>query len=182
MARLYLVRHGKAAAGWDADPDPGLDDLGREQAERMAAALAPLGPLPLISSPLRRARATAAPLEQRWNTNARIEPRIAEIPSPVEDGTARMAWLSGVMQQPWATLDPALQAWRQKLLDALAGIQEDTVLATHFIAINVAFGHATGDDRVVCFQPENASVTVVETDGSSLRLIEAGTEGATRIL
>ena len=182
MARLYLVRHGKAAAGWDADTDPGLDDLGREQAERIAAALAPLGRLTLISSPLRRARETAAPLERRWSTIARIEPRIAEIPSPVEDLAARSAWLSSVMQQPWAALDPALQAWRQRLLDALAGIREDTVLATHFIAINVAFGQATGDDRVVCFRPENASCTVIETEGGALRLIEAGAEGAGRVL
>lgn len=182
MVRLYLVRHGKAAAGWDADTDPGLDDLGREQAERRAEALAPLGPLKLISSPLRRARETAAPLERRWNTTARIEPRIAEIPSPVEDLAARSAWLSSVMQQPWSALDPTLQAWRQALLDALAGIREDSVLTTHFIAINVALGHATGDDRVVCFRPENASCTVVETDGTALRLIEAGDEGASRVL
>src|ERR1700733_6278687 len=135
MARLYLVRHGKAAAGWDADTDPGLDDLGREQAGRMAAALAPLGRLKLISSPLRRARETAAPLERRWNTIARIEPRIAEIPSPVEDLAARSAWLSNVMQQPWSALGPDLQAWRGTLLDTLAGLREDSVLVTHFIAI-----------------------------------------------
>ena len=28
MTRVYLVRHGRAAAGWDTDPDPGLDALG----------------------------------------------------------------------------------------------------------------------------------------------------------
>ena len=39
MARLYLVRHGKATGSWDTDPDPGLDDVGREQAEAMATAL-----------------------------------------------------------------------------------------------------------------------------------------------
>ena len=29
MARVHLVRHGRAAAGWDVDPDPGLDAVGR---------------------------------------------------------------------------------------------------------------------------------------------------------
>ena len=182
MARLYLVRHGKAASGWDADPDPGLDDLGHEQAERRAEALAPLGPLPLISSPLRRTRETAAPLERRWNAAARIEPRIAEIPSPIEDLAARATWLSGVMQQRWSALGPDLQTWRGALLDTLAGIREDSLMVTHFIAINVAFGQATGDDRVVCFRPENASCTVIETEGGALRLIEAGAEGAGRVL
>jgi hypothetical protein len=32
VTRLHLVRHGRAAAGWDTDPDPGLDDIGRRQA------------------------------------------------------------------------------------------------------------------------------------------------------
>ena len=50
MARLYLVRHGKAAAGWGADADPGLDEIGRNQAEQMAQGLVGLGPLPLIQT------------------------------------------------------------------------------------------------------------------------------------
>ena len=52
MPRLYLVRHGRAAAGWNTDPDPGLDAVGRHQAAAMTARLAPLGPLELVSSPL----------------------------------------------------------------------------------------------------------------------------------
>ena len=28
VTRIHLVRHGRAAAGWNTDPDPGLDDLG----------------------------------------------------------------------------------------------------------------------------------------------------------
>ena len=42
MARLHLIRHGQAAAGWDADPDPGLDDVGRAQAAGVAATMAEL--------------------------------------------------------------------------------------------------------------------------------------------
>ena len=38
--RLHLVRHGRAAAGWDDDPDPPLDDVGREQADAVAERLA----------------------------------------------------------------------------------------------------------------------------------------------
>ena len=56
MPGIYMVRHGKAAAGFAGHPDPGLDDLGRSQALATAAALAPLGPLPVYSSPLARAR------------------------------------------------------------------------------------------------------------------------------
>ncbi|HEY3101908.1 MAG TPA: histidine phosphatase family protein, partial [Methylomirabilota bacterium] len=56
VVRLYLVRHGKAAASFSEARDPGLDDAGAAQAEAMAERLAPLGPLPIITSPLRRTR------------------------------------------------------------------------------------------------------------------------------
>lgn len=39
MAELYLVRHGRAAAGWDTALDPSLDQLGREQAAATASKL-----------------------------------------------------------------------------------------------------------------------------------------------
>ena len=86
MSRIYLVRHGRAAAGWGAHVDPGLDDVGRAQAEAMAKQLAAKGPLPLIASPLRRTRETAAALERQWKTEARIEPRVgADLPNSILD-------------------------------------------------------------------------------------------------
>ena len=51
----------------------------------MAAALAPLGPLPIVVSPLRRTRETAAALERLWATTAVVDDRVAEIPSPTDD-------------------------------------------------------------------------------------------------
>jgi broad specificity phosphatase PhoE len=89
VVRLYLVRHGKAAASFSEGRDPGLDATGAAQAEAMAERLAPLGPLPIITSPLRRTRETAATLENRWRFTARIEPAVGEIPSPMQDPTAR---------------------------------------------------------------------------------------------
>ncbi len=65
MPRITMVRHGQAAAGFSDDLDPGLSALGREQADAAAAALAPIGPQPIIASPLRRCRETAAPLAAR---------------------------------------------------------------------------------------------------------------------
>ena len=43
MARVLMVRHGRAAAGWNVDPDPPLDDLGRAQALAVAADIVPQG-------------------------------------------------------------------------------------------------------------------------------------------
>ena len=33
MPLIYMIRHGEAASGWDADMDPGLSEKGRAQAE-----------------------------------------------------------------------------------------------------------------------------------------------------
>lgn len=177
-----MVRHGKAAAGFDADHDPGLDEVGRAQAEAMAAALAPAGPLLILASPLRRTRETAAALERRWNVAARVEPRIAEIPSPTQDLTARGLWLREIAPRSWPELDAPLHRWRESLLETLLAIMEDTVLVTHFIPINVAVGQAIGDDRLVCRQPDNCSRTILDNTGGKLTIIAPGAEGSTRIL
>src|SRR5690606_23321457 len=106
MARLHLVRHGHAAAGFAAERDPGLDDLGHAQAVQVAAALATKGPLPILVSPLLRCRETAAPLEALWGTTAVVEPDVAEVVAPTDDLTERGAWLRRAMATTWAELEP----------------------------------------------------------------------------
>ena len=182
MPTLYLVRHGRAAAGWDSDVDPGLDDLGREQAQRAAATLAPLGPLDLLASPMARARETAAPLALSWRREPRVESRVSEIPSPIADLGARGRWLRDIVARNWAELDAPLQRWRADLLAALATLTSDTVVVTHYIAINVAVGAATSDDRVVNFRPDHCSITMLQNTGGQLTLVQHGAEGATRVL
>jgi len=181
MPKIFLVRHGKAAAGWDADLDPGLDDLGRQQAQKAAKTLAPVGPLELISSPLTRTRETAIPLVELWNHPPRIEARVAEIPSPTENLSERSDWLRGVMADKWTHLDQDLLNWRQGVIDAILDMREDSIVFSHFIAINVIVGEAEGDDRVVNFLPDNASITIIETDGSGIRLLEKGIEAGTKV-
>ena len=182
MVRLYLVRHARPTGTFAEVRDPGLDATGLAQAEAMARRLAPLGPLPIVTSPLRRTRETAAPLELRWQRAARIEPAVAEIPSCEPDLAQRGEWLRVVMAGRWSELAPDLQAWRASVLDALRAIPETSVIVSHYVAINAAVGHATGDDRVALFAPDHCSVTVVDIDGAALRLIERGAEAATRVL
>lgn len=179
---LYLVRHGQASAGFDQAHDPGLDAVGRAQAEAIAKELESLGPLPLVTSPLRRTRETAAAFEKRWNVAARVEPAVAEIPSPIEDLQARTNWLRQVMQGRWSDLSPTYQQWRDQVVAALLAMQKTTVVTTHFIAINAAVGFATSDDRLVCFEPDNCSCTRMEVMDGTLRLIELGRQRETRIL
>lgn len=182
MPRLYLVRHGEAAAGYGDALDPGLSDTGREQAEAVAERLANLQPMALLTSPLARAKETAAPLERRWSTTAIVEPKLGEVPSPQADPTERAAWLKEVMQQRYDEVAADLRTWRNRLIGRLMACDEDTVVFSHFVAINAAVGAATNDDRLLCFHPDNGSVTVLETWSAGLTLVERGGEAETKVL
>ena len=90
MTKLYLVRHARPAASWGEDPDPGLDAAGRQQAEAAAQSLAQtLDRMPIYTSPLRRCRETAHPLERLWQRSAEVFEAVAELPSPPIDLNAR---------------------------------------------------------------------------------------------
>ena len=181
MAKLYLVRHGKANSGWGMEKDPGLDDLGRAQAKAAALTLAPLGPMPIITSPLARTRETSSPLAELWGIEAGVEPRVGEIRFPSETPADRVQWLKEVMMDQWPNLNQNLQKWRREVIETLVSIDTDTVVFTHYIAINVAVGHATEDHRVVCFRPDNASITILEINRNSLNLVKRGAEAETRV-
>jgi broad specificity phosphatase PhoE len=85
------------------------------------------------------------------------------------------------MGDQWSNLDPNLKVWRREVIEALCSWETDSVVFSHFIAINAAVGHATGDDRVVSFRPDNASITILETNGNNLFLIERGAEAVTEV-
>lgn len=187
MPLIYMIRHGRAAAGWDADMDPGLDDLGRSQSEAVAREIERRvgAKLPLISSPLRRCRETSEPLARLWAASPRVEERVGEIPSPTHDLKERGEWLRAFMAGSWEGVRPQggvdFLAWRRGVGEALTALKEDTVVFSHFVAINVAAGLATGDERVILFKPDNCSVTVFETRGASLALVEKGHEAETKV-
>ena len=183
MPTIVLVRHGRAEAGFGSHRDPGLDDVGRAQAEATAAELAARfeEPVPIYSSPLKRAQETAAALARRWGSEVILEPRVAEIPSPTEDLRERARWLQGVMAGKWTDLPPELLRWRQELIDCVLGFETDAVVFCHFIAINVVVGAATGGEELIVFRPDNASVTHVATKEGQLKLNAFGQEANTRV-
>jgi broad specificity phosphatase PhoE len=185
MATIHLVRHGRASGGWDDDPDPGLDDVGRAQAAAMAEQLAPLGvprPLALVSSPMRRCQETAVALAARWGVTPRVEPLVTEIPSP--EGVAfgeRVPWLRRAMTGTWSELGPRYVAYRDAIAAYVAGLGEDTVIVSHFIAINAVIGACLGDDRLVIRSLDNCSITVVEVADGRMTLLRGGHEADTLI-
>lgn len=181
MAKIYLIRHGEAAAGFGAHKDPGLSELGRQQAGRVADKLADIGPLKVFSSPLARAFETAQPLAARWQQDIVIETRVAEIPSPSEDLGARAQWLQKAMQGTWDELEPKFGTWRDDLVACLTGLTQDCVIFSHYVAINAAVGAAQGDPRMRVFAPDNCSVTSLDNTGGQLNVELLGHTADTKI-
>lgn len=189
--RLYLIRHGKPASTWGdhgADPDPGLDELGRAQAEAAAAALlalpAELRPSRVLTSPLRRCRETAAPFAAALGVEAVVSPAVAEIPTPAGlAGAERSQWLRRAFDLTWGEIEGGDYArWRDEVATALVAAAPAAVFS-HFVAINAAVSVAEGHERVRACQPGHASITVLDADGrGGLKLVALGAQAETQVL
>src|SRR6478672_2083073 len=81
--RLFLVRHAEAAAGEPDDLRP-LTAAGRDSARALGARLAAEQPDAVLSSPLLRARETAAAIAEAAGLEAEADERLA--PAATADG------------------------------------------------------------------------------------------------
>jgi probable phosphoglycerate mutase len=84
MSTVVLLRHGRSTAnvaGVLAGRTPGvsLDEVGRAQADAVAARLSGITLDALISSPMDRCQQTVAPLAAATGLAVRIEPALAEV-------------------------------------------------------------------------------------------------------
>jgi len=124
-APLYLVRH--ALADWTLDAmDPPLSPAGREQARLLAARCTPLPVARVVTSPLLRARQTAAAIAEACGCALQVEPRLGEL-GPGEsrrDFEHRLeCWLHACPVPPPGTLwvshggllNALLEAWHVRL-------------------------------------------------------------------
>lgn len=181
--QILLVRHGQAAAAWNTDPDPGLSEAGSQQALAVRDALASMAPVPVFSSPLRRAQETAVPLATAWQIPVQIDTHIVEIPSPAGLSLAeRLQWLYSIRDVRWPQASDDLLRWRETLLSRMQQIQQPCVLVTHFMVMNLVAGMASGDDRLVHYQPANGSILTLSRQQDAWRIDDWGTQADTRVL
>jgi broad specificity phosphatase PhoE len=172
--RLLLVRHGHAAAGVE-ELDPGLDELGRQQAHAAALALRGSGAKRLVVSPLRRARETAEPIARTLELPAEVCGEVSEVFEPDWSVAERQARLLPLLSGSWNEQSPALRAWRGRLLECLTGLAASPcIVVSHFVAISAAIGAANGSDLVCSAPLPNASITRLALKGQKLVLLEAG--------
>lgn len=178
MTRLFLIRHAEPEGQWGGkDADPGLTKTGKVEATAAGERMAVHGRMKIISSPLKRAKETAAGVASIMGGQVQVDPRIGEVAAP--PGTSdRRKWLDETFpwgdqrtMRKWASTDPALQQWRQGVLQAATTLTEDAVFVTHYIAINVLVGAAMKSDFTIVCRPEFASITeMIVEDGQLIAL------------
>jgi broad specificity phosphatase PhoE len=176
MARLRVVRHATADQSCETDTDPGLSLAGIHEAVGLASRIGNDTPTRLAVSPCRRACETALPLAAYFGLVRVIVDAYTELPwrdgqTAVERTDDVQRFLSG----QWTNASDPLRRWREALL-AAATERGDVVIVSHFVAINVLAGAAMSDDRILAFQPANASVTEFAVEDGRLRLVSLGNE------
>jgi probable phosphoglycerate mutase len=172
---LLLIRHAEPVRIVDADgpADPPLVDRGREQAERLGAWLA-TEPLDAIwTSPLRRARETAAAVATHHGLEVVVDDELAEFDKeatsyiPYEELKATrderfVAMVEGRLED--YDVDPAdFQAGVvraiERVIDANPGGTVGVVC--HGGVINAYLAHVLGIDRLLFFEPVYTSISRV---------------------
>lgn len=132
---LWLIRHALPVRidGGDAPADPGLAPEGREQAERLAAWWGPHGADAIYTSPMRRARETAAPLAAALGLEVEADDGLQEFDAhlnfyvPIEELRADpVLWQE--MVDEW--LSPEAEAQRQTFREGVV-TTVDAIAAKH---------------------------------------------------
>jgi 2,3-bisphosphoglycerate-dependent phosphoglycerate mutase len=171
---LYLVRHARPLAGVE-HVDPGLDPVGRSQAEHLARALRHVGAKRLVSSPMRRARETAQPIAEALGMSIETVEEVAEVFDRMMNISERRRMLAPFLSGRWSQQPERLREWRDKVLTKLVELgEEPTIVVSHFVAISAAIGASTEDDRIAPCPLANASITTIEIRGGRFVLRRPG--------
>ncbi|MFF9812475.1 bifunctional RNase H/acid phosphatase [Streptomyces sp. NPDC014006] len=196
-ATFVLLRHGETPLtpqkrfSGSGGTDPALSDIGREQAERVAAALARRGTIQhIVASPLARTRETAGIVAARLGLEVTVEDGLRETDFGAWEGLTFAevrerhpedlnAWLASPDAAPtgggesFAATATRVAAARDKLIAAYAG--RTVLLVTHVTPIKTLLRLALGAPPESLFRMElsaaSLSVVAYYADGNaSVRL------------
>ena len=154
---IILIRHGEAASSWGDDPDPGLSNLGKSQAEAVKENLESFKSqnFQLISSPKKRAIETAQPTSLDWKSEIKIDDAFSEIPASNIKLKRRMEWLKSMMNMDIAMLPEDVKEWRSRI------IKKHPILLSMY--------------------PDNGTLTKIKVSNGKISLIKIGDEKNTKI-
>ncbi|MFC9910984.1 bifunctional RNase H/acid phosphatase [Streptomyces sp. NPDC127197] len=197
-ATFVLLRHGETPLtpqkrfSGSGGTDPSLSDAGREQAERVAAALARRGTIQeIVASPLARTRETAGVVAARLGLDVSFDDGLRETDFGAWEGLTfaevherypddLSAWLASPDAEPtgggesFAATATRIAATRDKLVAAYAG--RTVLLVTHVTPIKTFVRLALGAPPESLFRMElsaaSLSVVAYYADGNaSVRLL-----------
>ncbi|MDQ0760350.1 bifunctional RNase H/acid phosphatase [Streptomyces canus] len=197
-ATFVLLRHGETPLtpqkrfSGSGGTDPSLSDIGREQAERAAEALARRGTIQhILASPLTRTRQTAAAVAERLGIEVTVEDGLIETDFGAWEGLTfgevrerypddLNTWLSDPEAEPtgggesFAATATRIAATRDKLVAAYAG--RTVLLVTHVTPIKTFVRLALGAPPESLFRMELSaaslsSVAYYADGNASVRLL-----------
>lgn len=193
MSELWFVRHGETAwndagriQGWAPVP---LNDRGVEQAAAVADALAERGGIEaVVSSDLRRARGTAAPIAEAAGVEVETDARLRERDFGAYQGLDADSFFERFPEMDLLEAGEAAarrvpesgESWvdvRERVRGAFAALSERdgvTVVVTHVNPIRLVVGDVEDRgivDALTDRRVRNATVTRVTTDGERPELV-----------
>ncbi|MFF1641104.1 bifunctional RNase H/acid phosphatase [Streptomyces sp. NPDC058246] len=181
-ATFVLLRHGETLLtpqkrfSGSGGSDPALSDVGREQAERVAAALAARGTIQaIVASPLTRTRETAGAVAARLGLDVVIEDGLRETDFGAWEGLTFAevrerypddlnAWLASPKAEPtgggesFAATARRIAATRDKLVAAYAG--RTVLLVSHVTPIKTFVRLALGAPPESLFRMELSAASL----------------------
>ncbi|MFF7444753.1 MULTISPECIES: bifunctional RNase H/acid phosphatase [unclassified Streptomyces] len=181
-ATFVLLRHGETPLtpqkrfSGSGGTDPSLSDVGREQAERVAVALARRGTVQeILASPLARTRETAAAVAERLGLDVTVEDGLRETDFGAWEGLTfgevrerypddLNRWLSDPNAEPtgggesFAATATRIAATRDKLTAAYAG--RTVLLVTHVTPIKTFVRLALGAPPESLFRMELSAASL----------------------
>ncbi|WP_326669024.1 bifunctional RNase H/acid phosphatase [Streptomyces canus] len=181
-ATFVLLRHGETPLtpqkrfSGSGGTDPALSDIGREQAERAAEALAHRGTIQhILASPLTRTRQTAAAVAERLGIEVTVEDGLIETDFGAWEGLTfgevrerypddLTTWLSDPEAEPtgggesFAATATRIAATRDKLVAAYAG--RTVLLVTHVTPIKTFVRLALGAPPESLFRMELSAASL----------------------
>ncbi|MEU9138395.1 bifunctional RNase H/acid phosphatase [Streptomyces sp. NPDC048404] len=181
-ATFVLLRHGETPLtpqkrfSGSGGSDPSLSDVGREQAERVAAALAARGTIQaIVASPLARTRETAGAVAARLGLDVVIEDGLRETDFGAWEGLTfgevrerhpedLNTWLASPEAEPtgggesFAATAHRMAATRDKLIAAYAG--RTVLLVTHVTPIKTLVRLALGAPPESLFRMELSAASL----------------------
>lgn len=190
---LVFVRHAEPVRvdGTSGQADPPLTDAGRAKAERVGGWLALEGFDHVVTSPLRRAAETAAPLCRRLGVEPEVVEAVGEFDRrdasyiPFEELPRDHEKFSAMVEGRWTDIagwtDP--MTFREQVVGAIEALVERfpggrVAVFTHAGVINVYLGHVIGTARTLWFYPGYASISRVAAARSGERGVVAVNETA----